>query len=236
MSKGYERPQEESVVDYQRKQEIIFDLSMELGMLWEKQTHKFCQSAMDIVNGSRGLFDMVMRWVEEFDQMWEALPKGHDEDYISEVRGFAHMKLAAFVDLITTKERTVVDNARQASARRMYLARFDENRRRVLLLQAQGKSILTAKEINWLSSARDELMLLKDSREMRRITNAIHALVGKMVVLRNEEGVTFKAIGELVGLSGARILQYAARYKRMLRSVDVVGLRDLPWHELKQGE
>jgi DNA-directed RNA polymerase sigma subunit (sigma70/sigma32) len=119
------------------------------------------------------------------------------------------------------------------AAREMYLARFDRHRQRAIALDIASTPLLTAKERSWIEAARETLLCSTDNDEMRKITIAMHALLGKLVVIRNEEGMTFRQIGKVVELTPERIRQYGLRYQFMLRAVEAVGLRDLPWHELK---
>jgi hypothetical protein len=81
-----------------RQQEILFDLSMNLGRKWADMNGEQCGNIIDMVQGSRGLFDLMAEWTKEFDAKWEALPVDSElrEDYIGEIDEFFLKKWEVF--------------------------------------------------------------------------------------------------------------------------------------------
>lgn len=67
--------------------EVLFDMSFALGIRWPQVPLIVRENLMDLLQGSRGLYDWVMHEATTFEEMWVALGEGDasKEDYYGEV-------------------------------------------------------------------------------------------------------------------------------------------------------
>lgn len=82
-----------TIEKYRRLQEIIFDISFNLGCDWKALDVDFRGQIMNRVNGSRGLSDLVQQWADEFDTVWETRLSNDEHDYIEDIGNFTYEKL-----------------------------------------------------------------------------------------------------------------------------------------------
>lgn len=82
-----------------REREIIADIGFDVGHNWRDLSEEVREQIMEVIGGSRGLVNYIIRWAGEFDVFWEALPENdvRRQDYISEVDDFANGKFSAMV-------------------------------------------------------------------------------------------------------------------------------------------
>jgi hypothetical protein len=79
---------QEAVAVLTRRAEILFNLSFHLGGKWRSLDSLETSNIMDVLDGSRGLFDHVEGWTAQFDQEWEARAEEDKEDFLNDVDVF----------------------------------------------------------------------------------------------------------------------------------------------------
>ena len=93
-----------------RQQEILHDISFELGFRWAGMSVDVQERILDHVGGSRELSDMAASWAEEFDKWWE---KNVDDqcrvmnaDYIDAIDDFATRKVDELIKAVVVERLT----------------------------------------------------------------------------------------------------------------------------------
>lgn len=81
--------------DSARVAEVIAALAFNLGHEWCHTHQTTCQTIMDHVEGSFGLYQRVIAWSEEFDKAYEARPEDEKDDFIEAIDTFYAEKFAA---------------------------------------------------------------------------------------------------------------------------------------------
>ncbi|BDD79867.1 hypothetical protein [Burkholderia phage FLC9] len=198
--------------DLQRQQEILFDISMDVGVLWNKLSKARGEELMDMVGGSRGMFDHVKAWVDEFDAAWEARDEDNREDYLYHVSEFTRVK---FEELETRAIRLGSQHALN-EMRRPYIVRLDAHMRKAAALSTLS-NVLTDDERAWMFGSSERLRYADDLDKMNRVTHDMAMLVSKLVVELHARGITYVKMAEVLELSVGRTRQLADRYARVLR-------------------
>jgi hypothetical protein len=201
-----------TALDYQRQQEILFDIAMDVGSSWQKIDTTTRSVMMDQLNGSRGLFDLVMQWVEEFDRNWETCPDDPNKDYLESVGIFATDKLMA---LVATAQDHLEFKA-IAKTKNSYIVRFDEHIRKITALQGAGGKV-TEHEHQWLLTTRTRIVFSPDLNEINHLCHCGGFLVGKMIHDLHVAGVTYMSLSSTLGLSSGRTSNLGKRYENEAR-------------------
>jgi hypothetical protein len=217
-----------TVLDLQRQREILFDISMDLGVTWRTIDIKTREAMMDKINGSRGLFEHVLRWVEEFDREWESSERDPNKDYMESVADFTMNKLSEMIEAA----RGYVGSEAVQKVKKTYLARFDEHARKIAAMEGM-RFILTEKERAWLFTARTIMVMEPDLEKVLYMVRCCNVLVGKVIKAMHNEGFTYTALGKAVGITGSRLREIERRYERTERSdkmrVEHGGVTNMPW-------
>jgi hypothetical protein len=230
MSNGYASPAPTgpTELDLQRQQEILFDISMELGMLWSKADRELNGALMDLLNGSRGLFDLAVSWTAEFDRDWEHSPHDPDRDYIESVRSFAMKKYNELIE----EARVRMAKDKTEKARRTYHQRFKEHVNRIRALHKLDQ-VLTDGQWAWVTEAHNTLYLSRDVQRANHLVHCAAMLLSKVIHDLHARGFTYLTISATLGLSAGRTRvlagQYAAAARREAERKDTDSPSRMPW-------
>jgi hypothetical protein len=228
MSNGYERPPEETVVDYQRRQEILFDISMFLGVRWAEMKADLSDGIMELLDGSRGLFDLVVSWTEEFDRDWEHSPHDPNRDYLESIGEFAMKKYNELVE----EARIRMAKDKTEKARRTYHQRFKEHVNRIRSLHKLDR-VLTPGQWDWVTEADNTIYLSRDVERANHLVHCAAMLLSKVIHDLHTRGFTYLTISATLGLSAGRTRvlagQYAAAARLEAERKDTDSPSRMPW-------
>jgi hypothetical protein len=217
-----------TAVDYARQQEILFDISMELGMVWSKADRELNGALMDLLNGSRGLFDLAVSWTAEFDRDWEHSPHDPDRDYIESVRGFTMKK---YRELVARAEAAMAKDKTE-KARRTYHQRFKGHVNRIRALHKLDQ-VLTVEQWAWVTEADNTIYLSRDVQRSNHLVHCAAMLLSKVIHNLHTRGFTYLTISAVLGLSAdrTRVLagQYAVAARREAERKDTDSPSRMPW-------
>ena len=211
----------------ERQQEILFDISMEVGIKFQQLSVGLRENLMDSMNGSRGLFDYVRGWVTEFDTIWEAKPEDDREDYIFHVTEFAHTKF----EEIVARARDMAGRHAWAEMRRPYRTRLEEHLRKLKACHPFGYQF-SPEEAHWLTGVSSRLQRAEDLDQMNKIVHEVALLVSKVIYELHQQGVTYIKLSSALDLSAGRTQQLTSRYVRILRMGQEASL---PWAKQTEG-
>lgn len=215
MNKAYERPPEETIADYQRRQEILFDVAMELGRSYALLSESVRSQLMDQLNGSRGLFDLVVQWVEEFDREWETSENDPERQYLESVDEFTHAKLVELVSTLPTQ----APPDRFEKVRQTYLKRFAEHERKLGACESI-RPVLSDQQHAWHTAAHVRMRAETDRDQLDYTVRAMGVLVGKAIHDLHAEGVTYMRISAAIGISASRTSMLAGQYESAVKLKD----------------
>lgn len=219
-----------TILDYQRQQEILFDIAMDLGSSWHKIDLKTRETLMDQLNGSRGLFDMVVQWVEEFDREWEASADDANKQYLESVNEFATNKITEMVQ----SARGNLGSAKVEKTRKTYLDRYDEHARKISVLEGL-RMTLSPKELGWLLLSRNRILTEVDLKKVSHLTHCCGVLAAKKIYDLRQSGFTFMALSSALDLSASRTSILSRHYEAELHMKDQRAANgretNMPWAE-----
>jgi LmbE family N-acetylglucosaminyl deacetylase len=81
--------------DHTRIAEVVAALAFNLGHEWSHTHRTVCETLIDHVQGSFGLYQLVIAWAEEFDKAYEARPDEEKDDFLEAIDTFYAEKFAA---------------------------------------------------------------------------------------------------------------------------------------------
>lgn len=198
--------------DYARQQEILFDLSFQLGVLWKTMDSATSDAAMEVLGGSRGLFSRVKHWVEEFDHDWETREHDPELDYLDAVYTYATIKMGELMAEAGIEK--LKNHANEV--RKTFVTRIDEVIRKLTSL-LQFKDAVTQHELNWLTQTHNKLFFTDATPELRELVHMATLLLGQVIADLYDRGTTYTDMGKAMGVSNSRVSEIAAKYRRSMR-------------------